>query len=82
MSKQKNITSLQIGEKAIVAQFSDARMASKLMAMGLLPGGEIGLIRRAPFNGAFYIKSFNHTIALRKEEAENVLLTNLEFSQK
>lgn len=46
------------------------------MAMGLLPGSVISLQRKAPFGGAYYVKAKNHYVALRKNEAENVLLTN------
>lgn len=67
---------LQEGENAIILQFSNMYMACKLMAMGLLPGASIALVRKAPFGGAYYIKTTNHHIALRKAEAENILLTN------
>lgn len=46
------------------------------MAMGLLPGVSIILIRKSPFGGAYYIKAKNHYVALRSNEAKSVLLIN------
>lgn len=74
MNNPKNITHLQIGEDAIIAEFSNGYVACKLMAMGLLPGSAILLMRKAPFGGAYYIKVKNHYVALRSNEAKNVLL--------
>jgi Fe2+ transport system protein FeoA len=48
------------------------------MAMGLLPGTTIFLQHTAPFGGAYYIKTTNHYVALRSQEAENILLTTNE----
>lgn len=70
----KNITQLQIGENAIIGEFSNGFVACKLMAMGLLPGSAILLVRKSPFGGAYYIRAKNHYVALRSYEAENVLL--------
>lgn len=45
------------------------------MAMGLIPGADIMLVRKSPFGGAYYIKAKNHYVALRTDEAKDVLLT-------
>lgn len=74
MSNPKNITELNVGENAVIAEFSNGYVACKLMAMGLLPGSAISLMRKAPFGGAYYIKAKNHYVALRSNEAKNVLL--------
>ncbi len=74
MNTTRNITHLQIGEIATISEFSNGYVACKLMAMGLLPGADISLVRKSPFGGAYYIKAKNHYVALRSIEAENVLL--------
>lgn len=74
MNTIKNITQLHTGENAVIKEFSNCYVACKLMAMGLLPGAEISMVRTSPFGGAYYIKAKNHYVALRFEEAENVLL--------
>lgn len=75
MASPKNITELQIGENAVISEFSNCHVACKLMAMGLLPGSFISLMRKAPFGGAYYIKAKNHYVALRSNEALSVLLS-------
>ncbi len=75
MTSPKNITELQIGENAVIGEFSNCHVACKLMAMGLLPGSSISLMRKAPFGGAYYIKAKNHYVALRSNEALSVLLS-------
>ena len=50
-------------------------MASKLMAMGVLPGSEVELIRRAPFGGAWYVRVDQQHLALRRPEIEAVILS-------
>ncbi len=75
MTSTKNITELQIGENAVIGEFSNCHVACKLMAMGLLPGSSISLMRKAPFGGAYYIKAKNHYVALRSNEALSVLLS-------
>lgn len=76
MNTTKNITNLHFGESAIITEFSNGYVACKLMAMGLLPGVDIVLVRKSPFGGAYYIKAKNHYVALRSNEAESVLVTN------
>ncbi|MEN9447925.1 MAG: hypothetical protein RJA25_1215 [Bacteroidota bacterium] len=78
MRSNKNITQLKIGESAVISEFTNCNIASKLMAMGLLPGTTIFLQHTAPFGGAYYIKTTNHYVALRSQEAENILLTTNE----
>jgi Fe2+ transport system protein FeoA len=42
--------------------------------MGVLPGSSIEMIREAPFGFAYYVKVNGVRIALREEEAANILL--------
>lgn len=49
-------------------------MACKLLAMGILPGTEIELIRKAPFGGGCYVKADNILVALREAEAKCIVL--------
>ncbi|MFN8284988.1 MAG: FeoA family protein [Chitinophagales bacterium] len=75
MKANKNITTLEIGSSAVINEFSNGFVACKLMSMGLLLGTQITLVRKSPFGGAYYIKTENHYIGLRANEAESVLLT-------
>ncbi len=44
------------------------------MAMGILPGSVVKIIRRAPFGGGCYIKADNILLALRKDEACTIVI--------
>lgn len=74
IKQNKRITHLQRGQEGTVSHIDNERIAGKLMAMGVLPGSVVRLIRKAPFGGAWYIKADNITIALRREEAESIIL--------
>lgn len=49
-------------------------MASKLMAMGILPGIFIEIVRVAPFRGGYCLKVTGQKIALRYSEAACILV--------
>ena len=44
--------------------------------MGIMPGIDIRMIKKAPFGGPIHIKINNYYITLRKEDA---LLINIEY---
>lgn len=69
-----NIAALAEREVKRVLQFNDARIACKLMAMGMLPGSIIKVMRKAPMNGGFYLKVNGHGMALRVNEAASVIV--------
>jgi ferrous iron transport protein A len=70
----KPLSTLKVGCKAQVSHFKDACMACKLLAMGILPGTQIEKVRVAPFGGGCYVKADNILIALRREEANVIIL--------
>ncbi|MDX1941471.1 MAG: FeoA family protein [Saprospiraceae bacterium] len=65
---------LKPGKSGIVSQFSDDQLGSKLLTMGVLPGSQVEIVREAPFGGGVVIKVDNNYLALRKQEAECILL--------
>ncbi|MEO0337776.1 MAG: FeoA family protein [Bacteroidota bacterium] len=65
---------LKKGAKGIVTEISDEQAAGRMMAMGILIGSEVTMIRKSPFGGACYVKVDNLLIALRKTEANSILL--------
>jgi Fe2+ transport system protein FeoA len=60
-----------------VVRVCDDWMACKLMCLGLTPGAEVEIIRRQPLSGRLYLRVLDHQIALRPEEASQVLVQNL-----
>jgi ferrous iron transport protein A len=68
------VSNLKEGESGIVHQYTDDRMASKLLSMGILPGKSLRLVRRIPFGGGLYVKVDDQSIALRDFEAQSIIL--------
>lgn len=70
----KQLTDIPTGQEGIVARFTNDLIGGKLMAMGLLPGSKVAVIRKAPFGGSWYVKAGNFYLALRKGEAASIVL--------
>ena len=69
-----NLIDLKIGQKSIVQNFTDSQMGGKLMTMGMLPGSLVELVRKASAGRTFFIKVNGFGMAVRKNEAANILL--------
>jgi len=67
------ITQQKEGFRGKVIRFSDDLIAGKLMAMGVLPGSEIEIVKIAPFKGGFYLKTDGNNMAVRYDEAASIL---------
>jgi len=65
---------LKIGEKTIIRTLAEGPYSPRLIELGIQIGEEIQLLRRAPFNGAFYAKIGSSTFALREEELDQILV--------
>lgn len=65
---------LGIGRQARILEFSEEEYAVRFMELGLFPGGTIELMRRAPFDGAAYVRTDQGTFALREDELERILV--------
>lgn len=75
-SASQSVADLQPTYSGIVAHFTDDRLGSKLMAMGLREGSTVAVIQKAPFGSGLYLKvDSTHFIAVRKEEAACIMLT-------
>lgn len=73
-NSDKKLAHLNIGDQGEVSHFTNERMASKLIAIGVLPGTRIQVIRKAPFGGGCYVKADNLLLALRRDEACCIIL--------
>ncbi len=72
--RYRTVIDLKSRESAQAISFSDPVLAGKLTSMGVCPGARIEMVRKAPFGHAFYIKVDGVRFALRREEAESILL--------
>lgn len=70
----KILSNIEVGGSGVVSHYKDELLAGKLMAMGILPGSRVQLIRKAPIGGGCYVKVDNLLIALRQSEAANIVL--------
>ena len=65
---------MEISKSYRIKKFSDEEIAGKLLIMGFLPETKILLVRKSPFGRAFYFNVNGNKIALRKEEAEAIIV--------
>ncbi len=70
----RNAAALKKGEKATILAFADIESALKLAEMGCLPGTEITLVRTAPLGCPLYVKLRDTSLALRRNEAFNLII--------
>ncbi len=70
--EQDSALDLQIGQIGTVKGFNRESIASKLLAMGVLPGSRIELVRKGPFGGTYYIAVDDHFLALRHRELQSI----------
>jgi ferrous iron transport protein A len=74
MSHFETLDNLKDGDIGVIHKFTDDKMASKLLSMGVLPGKSLRLVRRVPFGGGLYIKVEACNLAVRETEAQNIVL--------
>ena len=67
-----SITSLKIGQRAIIKDFVSDSIPLKLLEMGCLPGNEVVLIQEAPFSDPLYLTINGSHLAIRKEIASKI----------
>lgn len=68
------LSELPFRTKSRINKFEDEQLAAKLLEMGFLPGSEVEVVRTAPMGCPLYVKVSNHRLALRRKDAENVIL--------
>ena len=74
IKRYRTVVHLKSRECARAIRIEDPALAGRLTAMGVLPGSLIEMIRPAPFGQTYYIKADGVRLALRKEEAQNILV--------
>ena len=71
----RTLSSLSPGEMAFIQTFNtDLNLQSRLVEMGILPGVEIRIIKKAPFHGPIAFKIRGYEVSLRYRDAEQVLV--------
>lgn len=75
LKSNKSLATLGKHEVGYVTKFTDDTLASRLIAMGILPGSQARLLCKAPLRGGFYIKFDNQRVALRSVEAQSIVVS-------
>ena len=72
MNSVVTLNQLSIGRSATISLVRRCCYSGRLNEMGILPGRKVVLLHQAPFSGPFAIGVGTQTIALRREEAEQI----------
>lgn len=71
----RTLNQLEPNQKAQISSLSgSALLVRRLVALGLRPGADVRVVRRAPLGGAFQIALGDSFIALRAQEAGQIHL--------
>jgi len=71
----KTLADLAVGASAIVKKVNAARpLAVRLMELGLVPGTEVTVCRRAPLGDPLELRIRGYSLSIRRTEAANVLV--------
>lgn len=66
---------LKPGESATVASVEgENQIARRLMEMGVVPGSRVSLVKSAPFGDPIEIRVRGFNLAIRREEARQILV--------
>lgn len=68
------LSELQQGQEGIIDNITHHVFATRMLAMGIVPGKMLKIKNKQPFGGAYLIEVENQCIGLRKNEAELILL--------
>ena len=71
---QRSVADLKKGESAVISSFSSNDMAAKLHTLGLKPNEIVEMVRLSPLGQSLYLKINGQFIALRKEEANSIII--------
>ena len=79
----KKLSEFRIGESGIIKIVEgEGRLRRRLFDMGVTPGANITLIRKAPLGDPMEINIRNYELTLRKSEAELVVMETSEKEEK
>ena len=71
MKKIKTVNDLLPGEKGIIKEINSGGLVKqRLMDMGIIHGATVEMVRPAPLGDPIQIRVFNSLLALRRDEAE------------
>lgn len=69
-----SLADLKENEEGTLQRFEDEQLAVKLMAMGVLPGSHLRMIRKNSSGKTLYVRVDQMHLAIRKSEAACIVL--------
>ncbi len=76
------IASLKVGQTGVISEENQHSIPLKLLEMGCLPGSQVTLVQTAPLSDPVYICVNGSHIAIRKEIASQIKITNLDCANE
>lgn len=70
----EQLVEYQTTRTGTVDHFTNEQYAGKLIAIGIVPGSRLEVIRKAPFGGSWYVRVDRQCIALRKQELACIVM--------
>lgn len=72
---ERMLGDLKPGERASVARIEGGgALRRRMMDMGIVPGVELEVVRRAPFGGPLQVRLKGYYLAMRKEECSKIIV--------
>lgn len=69
------LAKLKVGETGKVKSVEgESTIAKRLMEMGVIPGANVRIVKKAPFGCPIEIRVKGYNLALRKNEADSIKL--------
>ena len=72
----RTLSSLKVGDTAVIDSFTDNFISLKLIEMGCVPGQKIRVHKMAPLGDPMAISISGYLLSLRKAEASAVVVTD------
>jgi Fe2+ transport system protein FeoA len=76
-STHLNLSEIKPGNKVLILGYSNEDVPLKMLEMGLLPGNEILVKRLAPLRDPMHIEIAGYDLALRRDEAAQIIVEEL-----
>ena len=75
---EKKLSEFSIGEKGVIKLvFGEGKIRRRLFDMGVTPGAEVYMRKKAPLGDPIEVSIRGYELTLRKTEAENVVMEDL-----
>lgn len=74
-----DLNSLAIGELAVITRLTaEVSLQQRLFALGLHPGRQVSVVRKAGFSGPLHLRISTTEMMLRRREAQQVYVVSIE----